>query len=284
MKKLIALLCALLLLGCTFAAAEATVLSAGEFDPNEHEVPPLTAGKYVYIVLNDGTAEIVNYKGDVAELTVPKKLGGIAVTSISCSAFNYNTNLTSVTIPEGVTFIGNDAFYGCRNLTTVNLPSTLVTLGEDAFNGCSALVNITLPEGLTTIGESAFEYCSALTTIVFPESLTFIGKEAFYNCDLLANFAIPANVTAIDEYAFYSCDALTDIVLPDTLTSIGTNAFDGCYDLILTVNYGTAAEQYVLDDNVQFVYTSIEPWACPECTTMNNTEYCTECGAEVPAA
>ena len=47
--------------------------------------------------------------------------------------------LKSITIPEGVTSIGESAFYDCSLLESVVLPSTLVTINESAFNNCSVL-------------------------------------------------------------------------------------------------------------------------------------------------
>ena len=52
--------------------------------------------------------------------------------SIGECAFR-NTNISTITIPEGVTSIRNSCFYECRSLTNIQLPSSLLSIGEYAF-------------------------------------------------------------------------------------------------------------------------------------------------------
>mgnify|MGYP001974591229 CR=1 FL=1 len=68
--------------------------------------------------------------------------------------------LLAVTIPEGVTSIGERAFSYCKSLTSINLPEGLTSIGKLAFYGCSALTSITIPTSVKTIGYSAFRGCS----------------------------------------------------------------------------------------------------------------------------
>lgn len=64
-------------------------------------------------------------------------------------------NLASVTIPNGVTAIGEYAFYDCANITEINIPNSVTYLGEAAFAG-NRLETITLGSGLVSIGDYAF--------------------------------------------------------------------------------------------------------------------------------
>ncbi|MGN0185078.1 MAG: leucine-rich repeat domain-containing protein, partial [Aristaeellaceae bacterium] len=64
--------------------------------------------------------------------------------------------LTSITLPDGLTSIGDYAFYDCDALTSITLPDGLTSIGDYAFYDCDALTSITLPDGLTSIGKYAF--------------------------------------------------------------------------------------------------------------------------------
>ena len=92
-----------------------------------------------------------------------------------------------VTIPSGVTSIGERAFLECSSLTSVNIPSGVTSIGDSAFVGCYSLTSITLPDGMTWIGSQAFFCCENLTSITIPASMVFIGGVAFDSCDSLTD-------------------------------------------------------------------------------------------------
>ena len=135
----------------------------------------------------------------------------------------WGMNITAVVVEEGVTTIGSYAFCD-SNLDSITLPATLTRIGESAF-ASSTLSSITIGEGLETIASNAFEQCMRLTAIELPEGLTAIGSSAFRNCVNLAEAAIPATVAAIGEGAFYGCRSLSAIVIPDGITEIGRETF-----------------------------------------------------------
>ena len=87
------------------------------------------------------------------------------VTSIGDNAFGGCSGLTSLKLPEGLTWIVDDAFSGCSSLTSLTLPSGLISIGYAAFCGCIGLTSLTLPETLISVYYSAFENCSSLSSI-----------------------------------------------------------------------------------------------------------------------
>ena len=124
--------------------------------------------------------------------------------------------LTSVTIEEGATSIGECAFRDCTALTSITIPNSVTTIGRDAFWDCDSLTSITIPNSVTTIGPNAFWDCDSLTSITIPNSVTTIGPDAFEYCDSLTSIIIPASVTSIGSSAFSGCTALTDVYYEST--------------------------------------------------------------------
>lgn len=119
-------------------------------------------------------------------------------------------NLTTVTLPAGLTSIPKDAFYNSTKLATVkfgtanaNTPSARdVTGAENA---------ITLPSGITSIGQNAFAGTAA--------SIVDLSK-------------ITANFTTIDQNVFKDMTSLTEVKLPATITTINQSAFQNDAKLV----------------------------------------------------
>ena len=165
---------------------------------------------------------------------------------------NYYSNniVITVIVGNGVTSIGDCAFWWQKNsLTSVTLPNTLTYIGE-AFRGCSSLVSINLPNSLTFIDEEAFAYCTSLTSVTIPNKLTEISEGLFAHCTSLASVTIPNSVTTIGEYAFQDC-ALTSVTIPKSVTSIGKSAFknnEGLTDIY--VSWTSASELPAYPENM----------------------------------
>ena len=105
------------------------------------------------------------------------------VTSISSKGFEL-CSVTSVSIPNTVTSIGESAFAGCNYLKSVNIPDGVKNLGKYVFNCCSSLTSIIIPSSVTSIGFWAFNSCRSLETIILPKNITNIGESAFDDVNL----------------------------------------------------------------------------------------------------
>ena len=134
-----------------------------------------------------------------------------SVTRIDNYAFEYCSNLTSVTIPNSVMSIGYFAFHSCTSLTSVTIPNGVTSIESSTFSGCTSLISVTIPNGVTSIESSAFRDCRSLTNVTIPNGVTSIGSLAFSDCRSLTNVTIPNSVTSISYGAFNSCDSLTDV-------------------------------------------------------------------------
>ena len=153
------------------------------------------------------------------------------LTSIGNSAFYGCTSLASVTIPDSVMTIGSKAFRGCTSLASVTIPDSVMTIGLEAFYRCNSLASVTIPDSVTSIGNFAFYGCSLLASVTIPDSVTSIGNSTFSGCDSLASVTIPDSVTTLEMYAFYGCDSLASVTIPDSVTTIGYAAFAACTSL-----------------------------------------------------
>ena len=79
--------------------------------------------------------------------------------TIETSAFFKCESLTSITISESVTNIGDSAFSHCNSLASINIPESITSITRSMFSGCDALTSITIPENVKSIGISAFSNC-----------------------------------------------------------------------------------------------------------------------------
>ena len=113
-----------------------------------------------------GVNYLIGYVGTNTELILPESYNGQNY-EIYKYAFYGCSSLTSITIGNGVTSIGDDAFAYCSSLTSITIPDSVTSIGDDAFYDCDNLTSITIPDSVTSIGSYAFRNCSRLSTITF---------------------------------------------------------------------------------------------------------------------
>ena len=133
----------------------------------------------------------------------------------------YAGDAASVTIPDGVTIVGDSAFERNASLTAVVLPDSVVTIGANAFQSCTGLTELQLPTGITSIGANAFRSCTGLTEIVVPDSVETIGDNAFYDCSSLTSLRLSQGLKTLGANVFLSCDSLTEIEIPAGVENVG---------------------------------------------------------------
>ena len=151
------------------------------------------------------------------------------VTTIGDEAFFYNNIVTEVILPDSVTTIGRYAFAG-PSITRINIPNGVTTIGDEAFYG-SSVTEIVIPASVTTIGEQIFYGCRNLQSVSLLPSMESIGSNMFRECTSLESITIPSSVTSIGEYAFFQCTSLESITLPSSLERIEDDAFEYCSGL-----------------------------------------------------
>ena len=193
----------------------------------------ILTGCYEEIDLVDGTAyTTINYTTNDNEVANISTYGYGNMHVISNT---YTDGVGKVVVKGKITHF-YPYFEYCDNVTSVTIPKGVTTIGEDAFSYCNNLKSITIPEGVTEIESDAFSSCDRLASVTLPKTLVTIGSYAFYNCDALGSIVIPDNVTSIAGWAFYDCDALKSVTIGSSVTTIGTDAFYGCDNLKTVIN------------------------------------------------
>lgn len=195
-----------------------------------------------------------NYYHNSYYYFIPSSLKSVTITdasTINTAAFQNCSNVSHISLNDGVAIIGNYAFRNCTALEEINIPETTTSLGVESFYncislkeidvlgsitsipshcfyGCTSLESVHMSDKIINIDKYAFGECVNLNSFNFSDNLKIISEYAFNNCDMLTAIDIPDNVTSIGKYAFANCDILSEVVFSDSLISIGDYAFDGC--------------------------------------------------------
>ncbi len=212
---------------------------------------------------NDTGYTIVKYLGSATNVSIPREINGIAVTSIGDGAFRYSSlscirSPNTIAIPDSVTTIGNYAFYYCNKLETITIPDSVTSIGDNALAWCENLASVSISNSVKNIGGSTFYKCTSLTSITIPNSVTNIGDSAFKGCENIVSIVTGDNVTVIGDNVFdgcknietlyignqcvfellfgsdstYSFSYLTTIFLGDRVTNIISHAFSSIKTLV----------------------------------------------------
>lgn len=184
-------------------------------------------GKEVQMTENeDGTWTITKYTGAGGELVIPSTYAGKKITKIDQYAFK-QSNITKVTVPNSVTYIGAGAFQECNKLVDFDFPwSKKLVLEFSMFSGCTSLENVTLgavneiSSGENYLPSHMFENCTSLKNVTFTAGITYgISQECFSGCTSLKSIRIPGGCT-INPETFKNA-GLTTLYIEDDCTIHG---------------------------------------------------------------
>ena len=238
-----------------------------------------------------------------SEINIPEQIGDFKVLSIGTSAFEGQSNLKKITLPNTITTIKRYAFRNCTGLTDIILSEGLTDIYQYAFKNAGAanstleirsnikfdyhtsyfsdsnFTHLLIADGVTSIGDNAFYECTSLTSVTIPNSVTSIGGSAFYGCTGLTSVTIPNSVTSIGDRVFYGCTGLTSVTIPDSVTSIEFSAFSGCTgltsvtipDSVTSIEFNvfsgcTGLTSVTIPNSVTF----IDAYAFRDCTSLTS--------------
>jgi len=238
------------------------------------QVYPLDEGKYSGDVV---IPDAVTYNGDE-----------YPVTSIWDGSF-YESDITSVSIPNTVTYIGRYCFQFCKQLESVVIPGSVTALADGAFAYCDNLKSMTLEYGtemLTMredlcydsglsevyidrdkidsygIGVDIFGSYGRIRRATFGPHVTTIPKLVLRDCRL-EELTFEGDVTSIEDYAFFQATLPADFTLPKHLNHIGYDAFENCAmpaTLVIPATVETIEPSAFVTSAITDVYV---PWLSP---------------------
>lgn len=171
------------------------------------------AGDYQYSTNTDGTITITNYTGSGGDISIPSMIDGLTVGSIGgryspppvigwVGAFTHNLTLTSVTIPDSLTNIGDYAFEICANMTNVTISDNVTSIGDQAFAWCYGLTSVYFKGNAPTAYSSAFYSVPNATVYYLPGttgwSTNFDGCSATIWRPQLSGSSISSNQFSFD--------------------------------------------------------------------------------------
>ena len=174
----------------------------------------------------------------ITKITIPK-----TVQHIESRCFDQCENMTEFVV-EGATDgtsqlkeIDSHAFLNCKKLASITLPNSVTYLGDDdpnsieggVFEGCESFTSFTFPSSYASrnLPSFTFKECKNLATINWngynPKRL---NNSAFYNCDKITWSQIPQSVEELGSTCFYDCEALTSVDL-SKIKKMDTGVFWG---------------------------------------------------------
>ena len=213
---------------------------------------------------------LIKYRGKGSSAGIPEKLISISlpegVTTIGNSAFSCCNGIESVIIPDGVETIGADAFYSCKSLKSVIIPDSVRKIGSSAFSGCLNLTYARIPETATHIGECVFRRTSLAEG--YPDGfvihhhvlLEYIGNEK--------TVIIPETVTEIRFMAF-NWNPIESLVIPDTVQKIDDEPIYACTKLRSVTVYGIT---FTLGQKMEFYWKPVFKLICAVRKFLDNPE------------
>ena len=205
-----------LLLSVVLLAVGPTLIHAGE-DPFYQSYGVSGAFRYG-VPWGGGSVDITGYSGPGGDVVIPAVIAGYPVTGVGWSAFQNDTSLTKITIPDSVNSIFIGAFAGCTSLRSITIPDSVNSINSYAFERCTSLTSIRIPNRVSGIADGTFARCTSIKSITIPDSVTRIAEFAFDGCTSLTSVFFRGSPPSSDweSSIFSGADNVTVYYLPGT--------------------------------------------------------------------
>lgn len=173
----------------------------------------------------------------------------IIVTSTNTMVHGCNGSI----IPDGIEAIADYAFSQRRNLSHISIPDSVVYIGEFAFLCCFSLESNIQLRGIHQVSRCCFDSCSNLKKVTIGTDIKSIKPHAFASCSHLAHANITEGLESIENGAFVDCISLESVSLPQSLKEIKPDVFHNCNSLKqIIIPHGTKDNFFRFDALKQY--------------------------------
>lgn len=198
----------------------------GEFYWNEK------SGDWEFLQVSANSARLTKYYGNAETLSVPSKINGLTVSEIGDNAFDSNTEIKKVILPNSIVKIGLRAFENCENLASVSLGTKIRSIGLNAFYNTKIYNSKMKSKNIVYIGKylvtcNSDKYGKRLTVkdgtigiadgAVMPQIISSGGK--------IKIVTLPSSVRFVGKNTFSNSKNITKITIGSKLERVGKDAF-----------------------------------------------------------
>ena len=193
------------------------------------------------------------------------------------SPFRYNKEaLTTLTIGEQVTEIGECQFVGLKSLKSLEFPNQLKTIGYQAFYGCEGLTSVSIPNSVIKIEEDAFDLTRGLTSFTIEDGTEELSIDNNFLNSPLSEVYLGRNITYPEGFSPFSLlESLKVLKIGKDVNNIKDRAFAGCQNLKDVISYAVDVpatgqnvftESYLSDATLHVLdftyddYSKTNPW------------------------
>ena len=213
---------------------------------------------------------LVNYHKEGNDYTlVIEGTGAMNDYNLDAPWYSYRSEICSLELHEGITYIGNHAFDYCTKISNpITIPDTVIAIGEYAFYKCG-IPSVSMNNQVERIGRSAFSWCERLTLVKLSDQLQRL-EDSVLNATSITDITLPSALKYIGAYALNTRKTGSQYTLSTITVS--------CDIETESTSFGPTM---VTDLHHEVIDKAIEP-NCME-TGLTEGSHCEKCGKVILA-
>lgn len=145
--------------------------------------------------------------------------------TIGTSAFYGKTDIETVTLNGEVKFDSTGQFQGCSNLSNITIDNGVTNIPANCFYNC-AIENVILPDSVLELGQNSFSGCTSLKNITLSKNIKKIPNSCFSGCGFEAfTISDDLEIEELENVVFQGCSNLKMVYIGKNVKTIGPGCF-----------------------------------------------------------